>query len=65
MAHLITEFFDFIGRLVQIHTLVDYYNYVKAVEYLICLGFFVVFPIFYRDVIKYRGDVGKHERHDK
>lgn len=62
MAHLITEFFNFIGRVVQVHTLVDYYNYIKAVEYLICIGFFVAFPIFYKNVIKYRGDAGKKDK---
>ena len=51
--------FDFFGQLfgsagevVKVYTLVDFYNYIKAVEYLICAGFFVTFPIFYKHVIK-------------
>lgn len=31
-----------------IYTLVDYYSYIKGMEYLICVGFFVGFPMFYR-----------------
>ncbi|MBV5339422.1 MAG: hypothetical protein J0665_07670 [Deltaproteobacteria bacterium] len=32
----------------SVHTLVDFYQYIKSVEYLICLAFFVSFPMFYR-----------------
>ncbi len=53
MAEWITGFFNAIGgRVVECCTLVDFYNYIKAVEYLICIGFFVTFPLFYRYVIK-------------
>ena len=51
--------FDFFGQLfgsagevVKVYTLVDFYNYIKAVEYLICVAFFATFPIFYKHVIK-------------
>ena len=40
------------GEVVKVYTLVDFYNYIKAVEYLICVAFFVTFPIFYKHVIK-------------
>jgi hypothetical protein len=32
----------------EVYTLVDFYQYIKGVEYLICVAFFVGFPMFYR-----------------
>ena len=46
------QVFSSIGEVVKVYTLVDFYNYIKAVEYLICIFFFGVFPIFYRSVMK-------------
>ena len=37
---------------VKVYTLVEFYNYIKAVEYLICVGYFATFPLFYKFVIK-------------
>lgn len=48
MMESLTQFFGSIGEVRTIHTLVDYYTYVKGLEYLICVGFFVGFPMFYR-----------------
>lgn len=56
MGNQIVEFFNNIGGVVQIGTLVEYYDYIKAVEYLICVGFLVAFPIFYKNVIMYDKD---------
>ena len=39
---------DQIGSIKEVFTLVDYYQYIKGVEYLICIAFFVGFPMFYR-----------------
>ncbi|WP_173202169.1 hypothetical protein [Geobacter sp. SVR] len=36
------------GEIKEVFTLVDYYQYIKGVEYLICVAFFVGFPMFYR-----------------
>lgn len=41
---------ELLGEVKQVYTLVDYYQYIKGVEYLICLGFFVGFPILYRNL---------------
>jgi hypothetical protein len=41
-----------IGEIKEVFTLVDYYQYIKGVEYLICLAFFVGFPVFYRFINK-------------
>ncbi len=40
--------FDAIGHVKSVYTLVDFYQYIKTVEYLICVAFFVGFPMFYR-----------------
>ncbi len=41
-----------IGEIKEVVTLVDFYQYIKGVEYLICVAFFVGFPIFYRYINK-------------
>ncbi len=40
--------FTSIGQVKELFTLDDYYTYIKGLEYLICVAFFVGFPIFYR-----------------
>ena len=62
MGNVIIEFFNDIGGSVRIGTLVEYYDYIKAVEYLICVGFLIVFPIFYKNFIKYNGDAGNKDK---
>jgi hypothetical protein len=37
-----------IGQVKSVYTLVDFYQYIKTVEYLICIAFFVGFPMFYQ-----------------
>jgi len=44
--------FASIGEMKEVFTLVDYYQYIKGVEYLICVAFFVGFPMFYRYINK-------------
>jgi hypothetical protein len=41
-----------VGEVKEVFTLVDYYQYIKGVEYLICIAFFVGFPMFYRFINK-------------
>jgi hypothetical protein len=42
------ELFSSIGQFKEVYTLVDFYQYIKGVEYLICIAFFAGFPMFYR-----------------
>ena len=49
---MLDQFFQSVGEVKQIYTLVDYYQYIKAVEYLICIGFFIGFHSFYKYIIK-------------
>jgi len=37
-----------IGEVQEVFTQVDFYQYIKTVEYLFCVAFFVGFPMFYR-----------------
>lgn len=58
------DLFTSIGEVKEIFTLVDYYQYIKGVEYLICVAFFVGFPIFYRYIHsgnKVRGKSNEHQ----
>lgn len=50
------KIFNSIGEVSQVFTVVDYYQYIKGLEYLICLAFFIIFPIFYRFINKDRKD---------
>ena len=40
------------GMIRPLHTLVDFYSHIKGIEYLICVAFFVAFPMFYKYVEK-------------
>lgn len=42
------EILNSVGSVTEVFTLVDYYTYIKGVEYLICVAFFCTFPMFYR-----------------
>ena len=45
---MFTEILGKIGEFETVYTMVDYYQYIKTVEYLICVGFFIAFPMFYK-----------------
>lgn len=36
-----------IGMIKPMHTQVDYYTYIKGIEYLLCVYYFMIFPVFY------------------
>lgn len=40
------------GMMKPLYTLVDYYTHIKGIEYLICVAFFVAFPVFFKYVNK-------------
>ena len=50
VQELIRQYMVATGVVTPAHTLVDFYSHIKGVEYLICLAFFVVFPLFYKYV---------------
>ena len=60
MIEMLQNFFESIGQVKSVFTLVDYYQYIKGVEYLICVAFFIAFPMFYR-YIHHRSDANRRD----
>ncbi len=47
------------GLIKPLHTLVDYYSHIKGIEYLICVAFFIAFPVFFKYVNKDKTKIRK------
>lgn len=52
VTELIRHYLVASGMIKPIHTVVDFYSHIKGIEYLICVAFFVAFPIFFSYVEK-------------
>jgi len=52
VSTLAGQYMAAIGMVKPLHTLVDYYTHIKGIEYLICVAFFVAFPVFFKYVNK-------------
>ncbi len=52
VSELAGQYMVAIGMVKPLHTLVDYYTHIKGIEYLICVAFFVAFPVFFKFVNK-------------
>lgn len=52
VSELASQYIVAIGMVKPLHTLVDYYTHIKGIEYLICVAFFVAFPVFFKYVNK-------------
>jgi hypothetical protein len=52
VTELIRHYLVATGMIQPLHTLVDFYSHIKGIEYLICVAFFVAFPMFYKYVEK-------------
>ncbi len=52
VGELAGQYMVAIGMVKPLHTLVDYYTHIKGIEYLICVAFFVAFPVFFKYVNK-------------
>ena len=44
----IMNFFQSVGTVKEVYTQVDFYTYIKSVEYMICVAFFIGFPLLYK-----------------
>ncbi|MBP1729539.1 MAG: hypothetical protein H6Q56_1912 [Deltaproteobacteria bacterium] len=44
----LANFFRSVGTVQEVYTQVDFYTYIKSVEYMICVAFFIGFPMLYR-----------------
>ena len=45
---MLHELLNRIGEYNTVYTFVDFYQYIKGFEYLICLALFIAFPLFYK-----------------
>ena len=52
VTELLRQYLIATGVVKPTHTLVDFYSHIKGIEYLICVAFFIAFPLFYRYVNK-------------
>jgi hypothetical protein len=52
VTELARQYMTATGMITPLHTLVDYSTHIKGIEYLICVAFFVAFPVFYTYVNK-------------
>ena len=52
VSTLAGQYMTAIGMVKPLHTLVDYYTHIKGIEYLLCVAFFVAFPVFFKYVNK-------------
>ena len=52
VSTLAGQYMSAIGMVKPLHTLVDYYTHIKGIEYLICVAFFVAFPVFFKYINK-------------
>lgn len=60
MTELMQKLFGSMGEVTEVVTLVDFYQYIKGVEYLICIGFFILFPMYYR-YIHHKPEAPEHK----
>ncbi len=52
VSELARQYMIATGMIKPLHTLVDFYTHIKGIEYLICVAFFIAFPVFYRFISK-------------
>ncbi|MBU0943603.1 MAG: hypothetical protein KJ804_16750 [Proteobacteria bacterium] len=52
ISTLASQYMTAVGMIKPLHTLVDYYTHIKGIEYLICVAFFVAFPVFFKYINK-------------
>lgn len=52
ISELVHQYMVATGMIKPIHTLVDFYSHIKGVEYIICVAFFVAFPVFVKYINK-------------
>ena len=52
VTELVRHYMVASGIISPIHTLVDFYTHIKGIEYIICVAFFVAFPVFFKYVNK-------------
>lgn len=64
-TELVRQYLIASGMIQPIHTVVDFYTHIKGIEYIICVAFFVAFPVFFRYVDKRKTPITTSYRPDK
>ncbi len=62
VTELVRHYLVASGMIRPIHTVVDFYTHIKGIEYIICVLFFVAFPIFFTYVEKQNTGVTLEQR---
>jgi len=57
VTELIRHYMVASGMISPIHTVVDFYTHIKGIEYIICVAFFVAFPVFFQYVNRQKTSV--------
>jgi len=57
VTELVRSYMAASGMISPIHTVVDFYTHIKGIEYIICVAFFVAFPVFFQYVNKQKTPV--------
>ena len=52
VSELARQYMVATGLIKPLHTMVDFYTHIKGIEYLICVAFFVAFPVFFKYINK-------------
>ncbi|MBC8209001.1 MAG: hypothetical protein H8E79_07530 [Desulfobulbaceae bacterium] len=52
VSELARQYMVATGMIKPLHTMVDFYTHIKGIEYLICVAFFVAFPVFFKYINK-------------
>jgi hypothetical protein len=47
ISELLRQYLIAVGVMQEFHTMVDFYSHIKGIEYLFCLLFLGIFPVFY------------------
>lgn len=57
VTELVRQYLVASGMVQPIHTMVDFYTHIKGIEYIICVLFFVAFPVFFQYVEKKKSHI--------
>ncbi|MBC8207890.1 MAG: hypothetical protein H8E79_01835 [Desulfobulbaceae bacterium] len=52
VSELARQYMVATGMIKPLNTMVDFYTHIKGIEYLICVAFFVAFPVFFKYINK-------------
>ena len=57
VSELVRQYMVAVGAIGEYETLVDFYTHIKGIEYIICVAFFIAFPVFFKYVDRPKAEV--------